>query len=230
MRVLITQSNYVPWRGYFAAFRNVDHVVLLDSVQYTRRDWRNRNRIRIADAPRWLSIPVATKGGYTMPIAAIKVVEPGWGQAHADLISNAYGGCPHAEDANEIGHLIAEAASLTTLLTEINERLLRSVAGRLGITTPITVVRDPDDLGATERLAHIAKGLGATTYVSGPAAQAYMDEQVFANREIVVEYLDYSALPEDPEGVIPGSGEYSLLDLVARRGWDAAAALTSFML
>ena len=65
---LITQSNYVPWRGWFAMAHIADVVVFLDDVQYTRRDWRNRNLIRSNSGPRWITIPVATSSRYTARI------------------------------------------------------------------------------------------------------------------------------------------------------------------
>ena len=59
MRIAIVQSNYIPWKGYFDLMRSVDEFVLFDDVQYTRRDWRNRNRIKTARGPAWLTIPVS---------------------------------------------------------------------------------------------------------------------------------------------------------------------------
>ena len=53
MRIAIVQSNYIPWKGYFDLIRSVDEFVLFDDVQYTRRDWRNRNRIKTPVGPAW---------------------------------------------------------------------------------------------------------------------------------------------------------------------------------
>ena len=57
-RVAIVQSNYVPWRGYFDLISSVDEFILLDDVQYTKQDWRNRNRINTENGVVWLTIPV----------------------------------------------------------------------------------------------------------------------------------------------------------------------------
>src|SRR5688500_860312 len=59
-RVAILQSNYIPWKGYFDLIHDVDEFVFLDDVQYTRQNWRNRNRIKTDSGPRWLTIPVGT--------------------------------------------------------------------------------------------------------------------------------------------------------------------------
>ena len=64
MRIAIVQSNYIPWKGYFDLIRSVDEFVLFDDAQYTRRDWRNRNRIKTAQGPLWLTIPVQTRGQF----------------------------------------------------------------------------------------------------------------------------------------------------------------------
>ena len=62
--VAIVQSNYIPWKGYFDLIDRVDEFILYDDVQYTRRDWRNRNRIKTRQGPRWLTIPVQVKGKF----------------------------------------------------------------------------------------------------------------------------------------------------------------------
>lgn len=67
-KVIITQSNYIPWRGYFDSFQLADEVILYDDMQYTKRDWRNRNQIKTAQGVQWLSIPVEVKGKYSQAI------------------------------------------------------------------------------------------------------------------------------------------------------------------
>ena len=81
MRIAILQSNYIPWKGYFDLIRAVDEFVLFDDVQFTRRDWRNRNRIKTPRGPQWLTIPVNSKGQYHEPIKSITVSEPDWALA-----------------------------------------------------------------------------------------------------------------------------------------------------
>src|SRR3954469_17208751 len=80
--VVITQSNYLPWRGYFDLLRSADEVVLLDSVQYTRRDWRNRNKIKTQRGPKWVSIPVRQKGQYLQRIDETKIADARWAADH----------------------------------------------------------------------------------------------------------------------------------------------------
>src|SRR5918911_5290232 len=93
-RVAIVQSNYVPWRGYFDLIASVDEFVLLDDVQYTRRDWRNRNRIKTPQGTRWLSIPLNVKGNYTASVCEMEVADAAWAEAHWDVVRQAYRRAP----------------------------------------------------------------------------------------------------------------------------------------
>ncbi|HRI29579.1 MAG TPA: WbqC family protein, partial [Chitinophagales bacterium] len=78
MKVLITQPNYIPWRGYFYAINLADVFVVYDDVQYTRRDWRNRNLIKTPIGLQWLTIPVQTKGKYLQKINETAIADPRW--------------------------------------------------------------------------------------------------------------------------------------------------------
>ena len=78
--IAIIQSNYIPWKGYFDIIHRVDEFILLDDVQYTRRDWRNRNRIKSPQGTIWLTIPVNVKNHYTQPIKDIIISDPKWNQ------------------------------------------------------------------------------------------------------------------------------------------------------
>ena len=86
MKIAISQSNYIPWAGYFKLIESVDKFIFLDNVQYTRRDWRNRNTIKINNKKRWLTIPVQTKGKYKSKISEIFVSEPKWKEQHLSII------------------------------------------------------------------------------------------------------------------------------------------------
>ena len=63
-KIAILQSNYIPWKGYFDIINLVDEFILYDDMQYTRRDWRNRNKIKTPDGLKWLTIPVVNKGKF----------------------------------------------------------------------------------------------------------------------------------------------------------------------
>ena len=77
-KILITQSNYIPWKGYFESIDMVDEFIIYDEMQYTRRDWRNRNIIKTSNGPLWLTIPVKSKGNYFQKINKIQVANNQW--------------------------------------------------------------------------------------------------------------------------------------------------------
>jgi hypothetical protein len=96
-RVAIVQSSYIPWKGYFDLIRAADEFILLDDVQFTKRDWRSRNRIKTKDGPSWLTIPVHTKGKYQQTIAETAVSDAEWSRRHWQTIRGAYARAPYFE-------------------------------------------------------------------------------------------------------------------------------------
>ena len=70
--VAAVQSNYIPWKGYFDLINMADEFVLYDDVQYTKKDWRNRNKIKTKDGLIWLTIPVMVKNKFYQKILAKK--------------------------------------------------------------------------------------------------------------------------------------------------------------
>src|SRR3954470_17054821 len=97
-RIAITQSNYLPWKGYFDLIRSVDQLVLYDEVQFTRRDWRNRNRIQTREGVSWLTVPVQLKGKYDQKIESTVVSDPSWAESHWRTISHNYARAPFFSD------------------------------------------------------------------------------------------------------------------------------------
>ena len=94
-KVAILQSNYIPWKGYFDIINLVDEFILYDDMQYTRRDWRNRNQIKTVDGVKWLTIPVDTKGKFFQKINETKVSDHKWAEAHWKAICLNYAKAPY---------------------------------------------------------------------------------------------------------------------------------------
>lgn len=226
-RVAIVQSNYIPWKGYFDLIANVDAFVLYDEVQYTRRDWRNRNRIKTAAGLRWLSIPVQVKGRYHQRIDETLVADAGWAQSHLSALEQAYSSAPHsALLRGPIREAYADAARHERL-SDVNRTVLEALCALLGITTPLLWSTDVDH-GASESddqrngtLIAICTALGAREYVSGPAARGYLDEQAFAAAGVEVRWADYDGYPEYPQPYPPFAHGVSVLDLLVCTGNDA---------
>ncbi len=218
MRVAIVQSNYLPWKGYFDLIASVDHFVLYDEVQYTRRDWRNRNRIKTAGGVRWLTVPVHTKGAFEHRIDETRIADPGWARSHWSTIEQAYRQAP-AFAATAAGLAPLYDGFADDLLSDVNETLLRHICAQLAITTSISrSTEHPGGGGRSERLLSICTSLGASEYVSGPAARAYLDVEPFARANVAVRWFDYEGYREYPQLHGPFVHEVSIIDLLFNTG------------
>lgn len=220
-RVAIVQSSYVPWKGYFDLIAQVDEFILLDDVQYTRRDWRNRNRIKTPHGLLWLTVPVRTRGRFEQRIEDVAVSDPGWARRHWSTLRHAYGRAP-AYGAVAPALEALYAACDQPLLTHVNEHLLRGICGMLGIDTPITrAARMPAGTDPTDRLVALCRTAGATEYVTGPSAWAYLRQDEFARAGIAVTAMRYGPyLPYDQlHG--PFEDRVSVLDVLFHNGAGA---------
>jgi hypothetical protein len=226
--VAIVQSCYIPWKGYFDVIQSADVFVLYDDVQYTRRDWRNRNQIKTAAGPRWITIPVNVKGRYHQHICDVTISDADWADRHWKSIRHAYARAPYFDRyASDLEALYRDCDA--TSLSEINERFLRAICAWFSITTPIvqsnTFTLSED---RTDRLIEICRQLDATHYLSGPAAKAYIDEDLFAAAGIEVVWMDYDGYPEYSQLYSPFVHEVSALDLLLNVGPDAPRYMKSF--
>ena len=219
-RVAIVQSNYIPWRGYFDMIALADTFVLLDDVQYTRRDWRNRNKIRTVDGSKWLSIPVKTKGGYHQLIRDTEIADPDWAADHWRAIELAYARAPHFPAYRDRYRTLFERAGAETHLSAVNRLLIEAVMRDLGIET---VLADSADLAVdgtkSDRILNLCKAAGATRYLSGPSAAAYMDLAAFAAAGVQVEWMRYDTQKPYPQiHGDPYIGQVSILDMLFNIG------------
>lgn len=227
-KVAIVQSNYVPWKGYFDLIHLVDEFILLDDVQYTKRDWRNRNRLKTPQGAQWLTIPVETKGRYLQKIKDTTIGDAGWAQRHWKAIACNYASARYfptyrerLEDLYRVCH--------ERRLSQVNHRFLVALCEMLGIKTKIAWSMDyqPPE-GSTERLVWLCQQAGATGYLSGPAAKAYLDEERFSRAGIAVEYMDYTGYPEYTQLFPPFDHHVSVLDLLLNEGPAAPKFMKSF--
>ncbi|CAN5320174.1 WbqC family protein [soil metagenome] len=229
--VVVTQSNYIPWRGYFDMIRQADELILLDSVQYTRRDWRNRNMIRAEAGPTWLTIPVSGAGRPEQSIDEVRPVDSGWSVSHAKTIARHYRKA-RAYDAVApwLFDQMAEAAALP-FLSDSNEYLLQGIFGRLGISTPMrrcTEVLDRDDLrrmDASARLARLCAAVGGDRYLTGPAAAGYLDAKAFEDLGIEIVWMSYNGYRPYPQCWPGFEPKVSIVDLLLNCGDGAAEFL-----
>jgi WbqC-like protein family len=222
VRAGIIQSNYIPWKGYFDFIDAVDVFILLDDVQYTRRDWRNRNRIKTNNGPKWLSIPVEAKGKYLQRIDETHVAGSAWVDEHMNALRHSYRSAPHFHKEWPWIQAIYEACRAEDLLTRINERFIRAICDRLDIRTPIHRSTEFDlTTGKNERLIHLCGQIGATEYLSGPAARDYMRLDEWQAQGINVLYKSYDGFPQYEQPFPPFEDGVTILDLLFCTGPEA---------
>lgn len=221
MRISIIQSCYIPWRGFFDLISRCDEYVIYDRAQFVKRHWHNRNRIKSAAGPEWLTIPVISKGRYEQPIDEVEIAGP-WADKHWRTIELAYRRTPFFSMLAPVVRSWYERAAKESLLTHINAIFLSEIAQLLEIGTRI--VRDTTYAASgtrTARLLEIARAAGAKRYLSGPSAKVYFDEPLFAEAGIAVEWMSYQGYPEYSQLYGPFDPAVSVLDLLFNVGPNA---------
>ncbi len=225
--VAIVQSSYVPWKGYFDLIGRVDEFILYDDRQYTRRDWRNRNRVKTPQGVAWLTIPVEGKGKYSQAICETRISDPGWARRHWKTLVHNYSAAPCFADYRDLVEDLYLGCR-EDLLSLVNRRFLEALSAALGIQASLTWSMDYEAEGEkTERLVGLCRQADAAEYLSGPTARAYLDERQFAEAGIKLTYMDYSAYPEYPQPHPPFEHAVSILDLLFCTGADAPSYMKS---
>lgn len=226
MKVGIIQSSYLPWRGYFDFIASVDLFVILDDVQFTPRDWRNRNRIKTHRGLQWMTVPVHHHRTGAARICETEIdYSRGWRHDHRQSVALNYARAPYAADVLALLDAAFDATHAT--ISQLNVALLRSLCAYLGIRTPLRLSSEFHAGGVkTERLIALLTVAGATTYLSGPSARAYLDESRFRTAGIGLEYKSY-VYPEYRQLWGPFEGAVSVIDLIANCGPGAATLMRS---
>jgi hypothetical protein len=193
--IAIVQSNYIPWKGYFDMIAAVDEFILYDDMQYTRRDWRNRNQIKTPQGVQWLTVPVQVKGKYDQKIKDTEVDGSDWAVTHWKTLAQNYRAAPFFDDVAEwLAPLYTEPY---THVSQLNRRFIEKICQVMNIRTVISNSWDYTLIdGKTERLASICRQAGGTKYISGPSAKNYVDEQIFTDMGIEVSWFNYCGYPE----------------------------------
>jgi WbqC-like protein family len=222
VRIAIHQPHYLPWLGYFAKWAAADLFVFLDTVQYEKNGWQNRNRIKTSNGPRWLTVPVHARLGMTIRDVTIDAHQP-WRARHFRAIANAYTGAPswpRHRDALQ-SFYDREWERLASLAVES----ARWLAGVLGVSVPTRLaselaVADGSRPDATARLVAICRAVGADTYLAGRDGALYLDASQFASAGIAVATQHY-----DHPAYAQRHGEFapflSALDLLLMHGDEA---------
>ena len=226
-RIAVIQSSYIPWKGYFDIIDSVDEFVFLDDVQFTKRDWRSRNRIKTARGLAWLTIPVMTKGRYSQTIDRTEIAEP-WARKHWASIRSSYAKARYFDEIGPAIEDLYDKVADERLLGDVNRTLVAGLCAILGIGTRLSHSGDYRAEGTkTDRLVSLCRAAGATDYLSGPSAAAYIETDKFTAAGISVSYADYSGYLEYRQLHGPFEHGVTILDLLFNTGPDARSHMKS---
>lgn len=219
-RVGVIQPNYIPWKGYFHFINSVELFIFFDDVQYTKRDWRNRNRIKVKNSESiWLSVPVRAKRGTLIMDVEVNNSE-NWARKHLSRLEQNYGKAPYFdmyfEDVREI--LLAEHH----LLVDLNIALCQKICTWLGIQTELKKASELKCKGVKDdKLINMMQAVKGTHYLSGPVAKNYIQPHLWKAAGINLDYMEYPNYPEYPQISTPFETGVSVLDLLFMTGPDA---------
>ncbi|PCK85535.1 hypothetical protein CPT32_17715 [Rhizobium sophoriradicis] len=211
-RVAIIQSAYVPWRGFFDLISRCDEYIIYDQVAYSKGHWHNRNKIKTATGTRWITIPVKTSGKLGQPIEDVEI-KGDWAQSHFSQVRQAYKTAPAAKVFLPVIEALYDRAEKLQFLTDVNELFLRHFVDTLKLEVLITRDRIYAPHSArSERVLATCLAAGATHYLSGPSAKVYLDEAMFRDAGVTVEWMSYGPYPEYTQlhGVF--DGQVSIID------------------
>jgi hypothetical protein len=220
IEVAIMQPTYLPWIGYLAMIDRVDRFIYLDSVQFARRSWQQRNRIKSAHGELMLTIPVISKGRRDQLISETSILwTDGFAPKHTRAIEAAYRQSPFFE--KYFGDLKAVLLKEQPSLADYTIGLIEFLCGAFGVTTPR--IRS-SSLGVEGQkaslLASICKEVGASSYLSAPGSQEYIEESdAFERASVSVRYHRYNH-PEYPQGKGAFLPHMAAIDLLFHCGGD----------
>ena len=228
MKVSVLQSNFIPWRGYFDMINDVDLFVFYDEVQYTKNDWRNRNKIYSQQGLSWISVPVEYSLGQTIIETKIKNSQP-WQKEHWNKLENAYKKAPYWNMYKDFFYDVYFNKEWE-FLYELNRYLIQHISKEfLGIKTEFADSRDFNSQGErAQKLLSLLLSIGAKDYVSGPAAKCYLPEEEFKKSGINVIWKDYSGYKEYKQIKEPFEPGVSILDVLFNTGEEAPIYTFSF--
>jgi hypothetical protein len=224
VKVAIHQPQYLPWLGYFDKLDSADVFVILDTVQFKKHEWQNRNRIRTKDGWQWLTVPIIDR--FPERIDQVEInVRTDWQRKHAQALRLHYGGAPFW---NPLGpELVALLEKPWMRLRDLNVAVLELLCQHLGITTSCVLA---SSLSAreepTDRLIDLCRAVGGTMYLAGQTGPSYMDVGRFSRAGMAVQVQAYQH-PQYPQRHPPFVSHLAVVDLLFNCGSESLTILRS---
>ncbi len=229
MKIAIAQPTYLPWLGYFDLLDQVDKFVLLDTVQFEKQSWQQRNRIKTPTGLLWLTVPVVFRGRLGQRIVDVEIREAEFWRDHLRAVELNYRRAPCFDDYYPALSELLRSASSGLRLAELTISLFRWLSKALGVETPI--VRSSQlgvDGKRTQLLAEICSLSGATTYVSPLGSADYLlnDLPILTGQGVDVVFQHYEH-PSYRQLFPPFQAHASVLDLLFNEGGNSLATVRS---
>lgn len=222
MRVTIHQPQFLPWLGYLDKIDQADLFIALDSVQFKKNEWQNRNRIRTADGFQWVTVPVLHHFGQLVKDVRINQTV-NWRSRHLRALEMQYARAPFRD------RYLPELRSLYEApwerLHDLNMAVIRWLLGAFGIVTPVRAASEWEARDEpTDRLIDLCRAVGASRYLSGPGGEQYMDSKKFelADLQLEIQQFQHPRYPQAHEPFLPAM---SAIDLLFCCGPEALARL-----
>jgi hypothetical protein len=221
MAVIVSahQPNFAPWLGFFDKAWHSDVLVLLDTVQFIKRGYQNRARIKASGGPQWLTVPVVTKGRYDQATRDVEIDETArWRAAHLRTLRGVLARAPHRDALLEAIEPIYARDDVHNLV-EINVALIRMVAERLGLPARLVLASELELSGSSTRLmVSLTKAVGGDVYLSGPTGRTYLEPGLFTAEGVTLRYHDFASFtyPQLHGDFVPG---LSCFDYIANVGF-----------
>ena len=187
----IHQPHYLPWLGYFNKILNSDLFIILDNVQFVKREYQNRNKIKTPNGAKWLTVPVITKGRYFQKISEVEIDNSkNWRISHLDLIKQSYKSSPYFNYF--FPKLKKNIEKKYNKLCDLNINMLKFYLEELEIDTPIKIESDFEiTTVSTNRIVDLSNKCGINTYYSGIGGKNYMDMDKFKENNIKVIFQNF---------------------------------------
>jgi hypothetical protein len=196
--VTIHQPEHLPWLGFFDKIAAADIYVCLDTVQFRKNYFQNRNRILTRSGPVWVTVPIKVKGHLSGRIADLEIAEDGrWAKKYWRTVTQSYGRHPFFDEYGPaFGQIISRS---WPGLRDLNLALIALFLEALGLERTMILASDLGVTGqSTALLLDICRKLGADVYLSGPMGENYLDESEFEAAGIAVRYhrFDHPVYPQ----------------------------------
>jgi WbqC-like protein family len=228
MKIAISQPAYLPWLGYFDLIDQVDTFVLLDSVQFAKQSWQQRNRIKTPSGLQWLTVPVVRRGHFGQRIFEVQIRDAEFWRKHLRAIELNYRRAPFFQQYfPEFGEILERHSGQK--LFHLTRQLIGWFSHVLGLETKILRSSELEPEGRRgELLVNLCRLLRAESYLSPLGSAAYLMDasQLFSRAGIVVGFQHYEH-PEYRQRFPPFESHASVLDLIFNEGPNSLAILRS---